>query len=78
MYEITYDISRLYTAMLEQGWTVLELARHCNRNEATVRQLFKRGSGRPGTVRDIAGVLGLRLKDIIIQPNGKSRKRRTA
>lgn len=68
-----YDITLLHTAMQERGWSVFELAAKCGKNEATIRQLFKRGSGRPGTVKLIAKTLGVPMKKIVIpEPRRKS------
>jgi transcriptional regulator with XRE-family HTH domain len=70
-----YDIERLNYARLERGWTVKEFARRCNRNEATLRQIFRKHRGRPETVMLMANVLGIDLKDIVIRPNGDKKKR---
>lgn len=60
-----YDLTRLHTAMLEQGYTVLGLSVKAKMPEATVRQIFKRGSGHPDNLKRMAKTLGVELKDLL-------------
>lgn len=67
-----YDVTQLYTVMLERGFTVTGLAKKARMPQATAAQIFKRGSGHPDNIKKIARALGMELKDILILP--KSRK----
>ena len=71
-----YDIERLNYTRLERGWTVKEFARRCNRNEATLRQIFRKHSGRPETIQLMANVLGFELKDIVIRQDSNGGKKK--
>jgi hypothetical protein len=60
--------------MAEQGLDVTNLAKKLNRSEAGIRQLFKRGYGRPGTIKQIADALGVPMKDLLKPTARRTRK----
>ena len=62
-----YDVTRLHTAMVNQGFSVFSLSKKANMPEATVRQIFQRKSGRAENIKKIADALGIELKDIAIR-----------
>lgn len=72
---MSYDLSILSRERLKRGWTMLELSRRCEMPEATVRQMFTRGSALPRTVKKVAKTLGYQLVDLLppLESNGRKR-----
>lgn len=56
-----YDVNKLRQLALERGLTVAALARKAGMPQATVQQIFSRGSGHPLSLRRIAEALDLQL-----------------
>lgn len=69
-----YDVNKLRQLALERGLTVAALARKAGMPQATVQQIFSRGSGHPLSLRRIAEALDLQLTDIVIPKPMRSHK----
>lgn len=61
-----FDITLLHTTMLERGLTTFGLSKKAKMPEATVRQIFQRGSGHPANILKIARTLRVPMKRVIM------------
>lgn len=62
-----YDISLIDRKRMEKPWTVLEMSKRCKVPESTLRDMFKRGTAHPDTIKKAAKSLGIELSALIVE-----------
>lgn len=69
---VEFNVQKVKRLILEHGWSYREMSEECLMDHTQIANLMRRGRARPATLRTIADVLGVEVKDILPKENERN------
>ena len=67
-----FDVQKVKRLILEHGWSYADMSKQCLMERSQIASLMRVGRARPATLRTIADVLGVEVKDILPKENERN------